>query len=114
MTWAKSRKAITGPFRLYARLRSRNATKMGRYSDWISRFAYTESMRNDAAQEIGRFLLKPTISVLMPVYNPDPKWLTEAIESVRAQIYPNWELCIADDLSAEPLERDHSRLCPPR
>jgi GT2 family glycosyltransferase len=62
-------------------------------------------MRNDAKEEIDRFLRKPTISILMPVYNPDPKWLTEAIESVRAQIYPNWELCIADDLSADTLRK---------
>jgi GT2 family glycosyltransferase len=69
-------------------------------------------MRNDAQQEIDRFLQKPTISILMPVYNPDVKWLTEAIESVRAQIYPNWELCIADDLSADTLReviRDYAR-----
>lgn len=76
---------------------------MGRYSDWVSRFTYTESMRDDAHQEIDGFLQKPTISILMPVYNPDPKWLTEAIESVRAQIYPNWDLCIADDSSGDAL-----------
>jgi len=107
-----TRKAVTKPFRFYARLRSRSATRMGRYSKWISRFAYTEGMRNDAQQEIDRFLQKPTISILMPVYNPDPKWLTEAIESVKTQIYPNWELCIADDLSAESLRetiRDYTR-----
>ena len=87
---------------------------MGRYNKWISRFAYTERMRNDAEQEIDRFLQKPTISILMPVYDPDPKWLTEAIESVRAQIYPNWELCIADDLSADALRETIRRLRPTR
>lgn len=105
---SSTRKAITSPFRFYSRLRSR---KM-RYSEWISRFAFTENMRHDAQQEIERFLQKPTISILMPVYNPEPKWLTEAIESVRAQIYPNWELCIADDLSADALRetiRDYAR-----
>ncbi len=42
---------------------------------------------------------RPLISVLMPVYNPPEQWLVKAIESVRAQFYPHWELCIADDAS---------------
>jgi O-antigen biosynthesis protein len=37
--------------------------------------------------------------VLMPVYNVDEVWLNRAIQSVRRQLYPRWELCIADDYS---------------
>ena len=44
----------------------------------------------------------PRISVLMPVYNPVPGFLDQAIASVRAQSYPAWELCIADDASTDP------------
>ncbi len=44
----------------------------------------------------------PTISVVMPVYNTARQFLTEAIESVRAQTYRNWQLCIADDASTDP------------
>jgi hypothetical protein len=44
----------------------------------------------------------PLISVLMPVYNPVPDFLDEAVKSVRAQTYPAWELCIADDASTDP------------
>ncbi len=44
----------------------------------------------------------PKISVLMPVYNPNPVHLREAIGSVCGQIYDNWELCIADDASTDP------------
>src|SRR5260370_3220577 len=38
----------------------------------------------------------------MPVYNTKPEWLIEAVESVRAQSYLNWELCIVDDASPDP------------
>jgi GT2 family glycosyltransferase len=38
-------------------------------------------------------------SILMPVYNPKPEHLIPAIESVLAQQYEHWELCIADDAS---------------
>src|SRR5436190_11519148 len=44
---------------------------------------------------------RPLISVLLPVYNPEIGWLSDAIDSVRGQIYGNWELCIADDASTD-------------
>ena len=44
----------------------------------------------------------PRISVLMPVYNPPPGFLDQAVASVRGQSYPDWELCIADDVSTDP------------
>jgi O-antigen biosynthesis protein len=42
------------------------------------------------------------ISIVMPVFNPDPAWLTAAIHSVLAQAYPHLQLCIADDASTQP------------
>lgn len=51
---------------------------------------------------MGRLPRRPLISVLMPVYNTPERWLVRAIESVRNQIYPDWELCIADDRSSNP------------
>ncbi len=44
-----------------------------------------------------------TISVLMPVYNPDPDFLEQVLKSVLVQTYQHWELCIADDASTNPL-----------
>ncbi len=48
------------------------------------------------------FQYQPVISILMPVYNVQPKWLKVAIDSIKCQIYPHWELCIADDASTNP------------
>lgn len=45
---------------------------------------------------------RPTISIVTPVYNVDPQWLARCIESVRAQSYPHWQLCLHDDASAHP------------
>ena len=53
-------------------------------------------------REIEHFSNRPLISILMPTYNPHPEWLDRAIESVRRQIYSNWQLCIADDASTNP------------
>jgi GT2 family glycosyltransferase len=36
------------------------------------------------------------------VYNTDEIWLRKCLDSVLAQLYPHWELCIADDASTMP------------
>ncbi len=41
----------------------------------------------------------PRISIVMPVYNVERCWLLTAVNSVRDQFYPHWELCIANDAS---------------
>lgn len=70
------------------------------YTTWVRRYdTLTPEIRNRIAQRAAALTDQPLISVVMPTYNPNPGWLREAIESVRAQIYPNWELCIADDAS---------------
>ncbi len=45
---------------------------------------------------------KPLISVVVPTYETPEALLREAIESVRTQLYPQWELCIVDDGSHAP------------
>jgi len=45
---------------------------------------------------------QPLISIVMPVYNPPLDLLDAAIGSIKRQIYPHWELCIADDASTNP------------
>jgi hypothetical protein len=39
----------------------------------------------------------PLISIVMPVYNPPRQFLERAIDSVKRQSYPRWELCVCDD-----------------
>jgi GT2 family glycosyltransferase/glycosyltransferase involved in cell wall biosynthesis len=49
------------------------------------------------AEEIRGWTSKPIISVITPVYNVDAVYLRDCIESVLAQYYPFWELCLCDD-----------------
>lgn len=73
------------------------------YSKWISQFdALDKKARSQIAEDIQSFTSKPLLSIVMPVYNANVTWLDEAIESVRGQLYENWELCIADDHSTNP------------
>jgi glycosyltransferase involved in cell wall biosynthesis len=76
------------------------------YAEWVRRYDTIDDAQRKKIKALCEELdYQPKISVIMPVYNPKPEWLIEAIESVRGQIYTNWELCIADDASPDPAIR---------
>ena len=56
-----------------------------------------DKARSAAAAELATLPNRPLISVVMPVYDAEPRHLRAAIGSVRAQQYPDWELVIVDD-----------------
>lgn len=92
---------VRGPIFFHARGDEREA--VGRYAAWIE--LYDRIAREDRAQirrQINQLPDPPVISILLPVYNTNPKWLLRAIASVRQQLYPHWELCIVDDASTDP------------
>src|SRR5262249_44031300 len=61
-----------------------------------------KARREAALQEVQALESQPLISLAMPTYKSDLGYLAKAIESVRAQLYPRWELCIVDDGSGQP------------
>lgn len=67
------------------------------YKKWIE--ANEKYDVEEVMASIDMFEKKPKVSIILPVYNTDEKWLRKCIESVRTQYYNNWELCIADDNS---------------
>jgi len=74
-----------------------------KYQDWIAQYdLINNEVRYRINARMANFNRMPKISVIMPVYDPPPIFLDEAIWSVRKQIYPEWELCIADDASKNP------------
>jgi O-antigen biosynthesis protein len=81
--------------------------KANNYAEWVGLYdTRTDIDYANMRATLADFANKPLISVLMPTYNPKIDWLVEAIESVRKQIYPNWEMCIADDASSNAGVRD--------
>ena len=56
---------------------------------------------NQIKQEIATFSYQPKISIAVPVYNVEEKWLRACVDSLKNQYYSNWELCIADDASTQ-------------
>jgi glycosyltransferase involved in cell wall biosynthesis len=69
------------------------------YQKWLKKYSRKKRTNEQLLQEIAQWEHKPLISIVIPVYNPKLKHLEDAINSVKAQVYPKWELCISDDCS---------------
>ena len=76
------------------------------YYTWMSRHMARESDLAEYRDQVEHFAYRPKFSILMPVYNPPIEFFKQAIQSVIDQVYENWELCIADDLSTDPEVRE--------
>ncbi len=73
------------------------------YGDWLRQYGTpSEDDRAGMAQASAGFSRRPLVSFITPVYNTPEPYLRAMIDSVLAQTYPNWELCIADDASTSP------------
>ncbi|RQW10156.1 glycosyltransferase [Paenibacillus rhizophilus] len=71
------------------------------YSSWLENSIILEKEISQINDEIEAFEYKPLISIILPVYNIEEVWLRKCIDSVLAQYYSNWELCISDDASTK-------------
>lgn len=73
------------------------------YEDWIAKYEAPEFGDADQLRARAAALhARPLITVLLPTWNTPERWLRACLDSVLAQAYPHWELCIADDASTEP------------
>ena len=72
------------------------------YEEWIKEHGLKQRELEKIAAHIVNMKYRPLFSVLVPVFNTEEKCLRRCLDSVFAQLYPHWELCIADDASTEP------------
>lgn len=86
------------------------------YQKWIVR--HLPSARELEKQRHEKFDYQPKISIVVPLYKTPEKYLHQLVESIKAQTYPNWELCLSDGSGAdsplrktlEALEKSDERL----
>lgn len=73
------------------------------YAEWIAKYEKTDEFTL-AAQRDGVMQLqyRPRFSLVVPTYNTPRQILVQFLDSVMAQTYPDWELCVADDASSLP------------
>ena len=72
------------------------------YNEWIKDRLDPAVLKKEFDSVYNSLKVKPKISIVVPVYNPQIDYLTAAIHSVTDQSYKNWELCISDDRSPNP------------
>ena len=82
-TWRKTKQTLNS-LRVY-----------GNYRQFMKRPLYTEQeLAEQANHDFGQEAI--TISIVVPLFNTPEPFLRDAIESVLAQTYAKWQLCLAD------------------
>lgn len=72
------------------------------YAAWLRVNGWNPRSESDLYRRLALIHTQlPKISIVMPVYNPPFRFFTQAMRSIKCQLYPHWELCIADDASAD-------------
>lgn len=77
-------------------LKERTEPKRDRYSLWIKKNEPDSAVLAEQRKRSEQFEMRPKISIVAPVFNPDRDFFVEMVESVISQTYDNWELCLAD------------------
>src|SRR5438093_4188523 len=78
----------------------RRSTAPTEYQNWLPQHRASASDLERMRHEARAFAFQPLISVITPVFDTPVQRLEEAVESVLAQAYENWELVLIDDGSS--------------
>jgi hypothetical protein len=99
---------LLAPYRLPQKLAQTVWKKLGRkrrkptsvahneYQKWFERHRASAQDLKRMRDEARAFALRPLMSVITPVFDTPVQRLEEAVESVLAQAYENWELVLVD------------------
>ena len=76
------------------------------YERWVAANTPTGRDLRAMQEDIAALSVRPRISIITPVYNTNPQWLRACIDSVRRQVYSDWQLCLCDDGSTSQATLD--------
>ena len=88
------------------KLNAKAVERKARIQHGTASFPGAEEARRQRETNFGRAV---KFSILVPLYNTPEKFLRQAIESVTAQTYSGWELCLADGSDSQ--HTDVGRIC---
>ena len=100
-------------FRLDLRARPDRWDLNAEYPVWLAQRLPSESDLARMRIAAENLSYRPKISLVVPVYNTPEEYLSPMVDSVIAQIYDKWELCLADDGSTAPHVRPFLRSAGP-
>ena len=74
------------------------------YQKWIRKHLPSQEELKKQRETV--FPIQPKISIVVPLYRTPENYLRQLVESVKAQTYSNWELCLSDGSGADSPLRD--------
>ncbi|MBD5158190.1 MAG: glycosyltransferase family 2 protein [Butyrivibrio sp.] len=98
-----------GPRKFMVRLRERLRSDKVAYGPWLRKHTVDDEAWKRQREDCASWKNRPLFSVCVPLYRTPKDVLAHMLESVRAQSYDNWELCLADgtgDSSVEDAVRE--------
>lgn len=63
---------------------------------------WVNNVEKNDEEEIEKLNYNPLISLILPVYNVESKFLSKCLDSILNQSYQKFEICISDDCSTNP------------
>lgn len=86
--------AVSTLKKLAGELHKKELPVEGGYSEWFQKNYPSDDLLKEQREK--EFCNMPKISIVVPLYRTPEKYLREMIQSVTAQSYENWELCLSD------------------
>jgi glycosyltransferase involved in cell wall biosynthesis len=74
-----------------------NSVAQSEYQQWFQHYRASTQELQRMRVEARAFVSQPLVSIITPVFDTPVSWLREAVDSVLAQVYENWELLLIDD-----------------
>lgn len=76
-----------------------HAARLSEYQHWLQ-VNFPDAIEcARLKRESAKLTYRPLISVVIPTYDTNIEYLRDCLDSVYAQVYENWEICIVDDAS---------------
>lgn len=89
-----------GPRTLFSKIAGRLKLRK-QYKLYLRTQQNIEEIGDTKIEKAKIFQYRPKVSIIIPVYNTDEKWLRLCVKSVLNQVYDNWELCLVDGCSTK-------------
>ena len=104
-TWAKGFRYVFNNGGLKALRRDQQApSEQVQYDAWFKKQRVTEEQLTAQREAAAVFTNRPKISIAIPLFNTNLKYLDVLLDSIEGQSYENWELCLADGSTESAVE----------
>lgn len=110
ITWYKVKKGLRylkhyGPKKFFARLQERMEPEEVPYGPWYEKHKATARQLEVQRQESDKWEVRPLVSICVPLFKTPEDYLRQMIDSLQAQSYTHWELCLADGTPTDAVEK---------